>query len=95
MAIGCLHTLRHHGVRVPEELSLVGFDNILVAEFLSPPLTTVDLHMRDIGINGMRRLHDLLRETDRRKTIRTHETMLIVRQSSAPPRGVYAGFAAV
>lgn len=48
-AIGALHFARQAGVRVPQELSLVGFDDIAVAAYTEPPLTTVAQHKYEMG----------------------------------------------
>jgi LacI family transcriptional regulator len=88
MAIGCLRTLRERGIAVPREMSLVGFDNIPVAEYLNPPLTTVDLHMREVGVAGMRRLQTLLDRAYTGPRLRTHPTDLVVRASTGPAPGV-------
>jgi DNA-binding LacI/PurR family transcriptional regulator len=49
MAVGALHALRKHGVRVPEEMAVVGFDGIALGGFVTPELTTVDYSRADIG----------------------------------------------
>jgi DNA-binding LacI/PurR family transcriptional regulator len=49
VAIGVLRALRAAGIRVPEDVSVVGFDNIPAAEHLQPPLTTVDHTVSEIG----------------------------------------------
>jgi LacI family transcriptional regulator len=49
IAIGVLRGLRAAGLRVPDDVSVVGFDNIPSAEHLQPPLTTVDHTVREIG----------------------------------------------
>src|SRR3954466_12857721 len=49
MAIGALETARRRGVRVPHDLSLIGFDDIRYARYCDPPLTTVAQPMRQIG----------------------------------------------
>ena len=41
MAIGCIEALQKHGVRVPEDVSVMGFDNITIGKYVSVPLTTV------------------------------------------------------
>src|SRR5690606_15371653 len=41
MAIGALHAIRERGLRVPDDVSLVSYDNAPFARFLDPPLTTV------------------------------------------------------
>jgi LacI family transcriptional regulator len=84
MVIGCLRALREHGMSVPHDMSLVGFDNIPVSEYLDPPLTTVDLHMRQVGAAAMNRLRGLLNGTDAQPLISIHPTHLVVRASTAP-----------
>ncbi len=52
MAIGALHRLNRSGVKVPEEVKIVGFDNIPLSELIDPSLTTVAQPIRDLGINA-------------------------------------------
>lgn len=49
MAVGVLRELREQGLRVPQDVSVTGFDNIRLAEFASPPLTTVHIPREEIG----------------------------------------------
>lgn len=49
MAIGAIHALREAGKRVPEDVAVVGYDDIPVAEFSDPPLTTIRQPMREVG----------------------------------------------
>jgi len=49
MALGVLRGVRDHGLRVPEDLSVTGYDNIILSEFASPPLTTVEVPREEIG----------------------------------------------
>jgi len=49
MALGALHVLHQAGIRVPEEIAVIGFDDIDEAEFAEPPLTTVHQPTYDIG----------------------------------------------
>nr|WP_232365056.1 LacI family DNA-binding transcriptional regulator [Salinimonas marina] len=49
MATGAINVLRSHGLRVPEDISVVGYDNIDYASYLTPKLTTIDYPVRDIG----------------------------------------------
>jgi len=49
IAVGVLRALRAAGIRVPDDVSVVGFDNIPIAEHLHPPLTTVDHTVHEIG----------------------------------------------
>ena len=49
MAIHLLKALKQHGVNVPNDVSVTGFDNLAEAELLSAPLTTVNAHVRELG----------------------------------------------
>ena len=55
-AIGVMSALREAGVRVPEDVSVTGFDGIPSARFTSPPLSTVHVPMRKIGVAAIERL---------------------------------------
>ncbi len=61
MAMGALDAARHHGLRVPADLSVVGFDDIRFARHTNPPLTTVAQPTREIGEGCVRLLLDILR----------------------------------
>ncbi|MFE9693125.1 LacI family DNA-binding transcriptional regulator [Micromonospora sp. NPDC005806] len=87
MTIGALRALHDLGVRVPDQVSLVGFDDLQLAALLPPPLTVVDRPMEEQGALAMRlllgRLQDSQDSTPRRIVL---ETKLLVRGSTAPPR---------
>ena len=53
MALGALSLAKRRGLKVPDDLSIVGFDNIALSEFCDPPLTTVSQPRFDIGREGM------------------------------------------
>ena len=61
MALGVLRALHEAGVRVPADVSVVGFDNIPEAAYITPPLTTVTQPFREVG---RRSIEMLLRETE-------------------------------
>jgi LacI family transcriptional regulator len=81
MAIGCLSELRAAGVRVPEQVSVTGFDDVAVAGDLSPALTTVRLPM---GEMGQRCLSLVLKEPGLRPRRQTVPAELVVRDSTGP-----------
>lgn len=56
MAIGCLFALTEQGIRVPEDIALAGFDDIPIARFVSPPLTTVRVRIAELGRRALERL---------------------------------------
>jgi LacI family transcriptional regulator len=56
MAIGCLCCLGEAGVQVPRDVALVGFDDIPLARFVNPPLTTVRVRIAELGELALERL---------------------------------------
>jgi LacI family transcriptional regulator len=91
-AIGCLTALRELGVRVPEDVSLVGFDDIPIARYLSPPLTTVRVPIAELGRRAMSRL--LARVAGGGPGDGAHEVIaptLSIRASAGPAAGVPSG----
>lgn len=57
-AIGAMRVFSAAGLRIPEDLSIVGFDNIPYCELCTPPLTTIDQHAYELGALAVRRLLD-------------------------------------
>lgn len=60
LAIGVINALRERGIRVPEDINVMGFDNIALAEIYYPRLTTVSRPLYDMGSVGMRLLIKLI-----------------------------------
>lgn len=58
MAMGVYEAARSLGIRIPEDLSVVGFDNIQTAQFMSPPLTTVTQPLEEMGATATRTILD-------------------------------------
>ncbi|MGW5666548.1 LacI family DNA-binding transcriptional regulator [Micromonospora sp. NPDC003776] len=86
LAIGVLRGLQRAGVRVPEQVSVVGFDNIFGADFCSPALTTVAAPLRALGTAAVRELLAQLRGVPaHRGASPVLPTRLVVRESTAPP----------
>jgi len=56
MALGCLHAFNEAGVAVPGDVALAGFDDIPMARFVSPPLTTVRVAMAELGARALERV---------------------------------------
>jgi LacI family transcriptional regulator len=85
-AIGALRKLNQLGYRVPDSFSLVGFDDITLAQFTSPPLTTIQVDREMLGQMGVRLLLDRVRAPARTAIKTTLGVKLIERSSVAPPR---------
>jgi DNA-binding LacI/PurR family transcriptional regulator len=84
MAIGGYEALAGAGLRVPEDISVVGFDDLPEAEWVSPPLTTVRQPLKEMGGNALRVLARLIAgETPQTARIEL-ATTLVVRGSTRP-----------
>ncbi|MBU5423084.1 LacI family DNA-binding transcriptional regulator [Cellulomonas hominis] len=85
-ALGVLRAAREHGVRVPRDLSVVGFDDLPVTPWLDPPLTTVRQPLAEMGDAAVTLVHRA-REGTRGPAHLELATWLVVRESTAPPAG--------
>ena len=83
MAIGLMRTLFSAGLRVPEDISVAGFDDIEFAAVAEPPLTTIHQPRRELGQAAASALIELLQGRPSPKRIRL-ETELVIRDSVAP-----------
>lgn len=92
MALGAMGYFQDSGMRIPDDVSIVGFDDIHLASLVRPSLTTIKQSIREVGETAARLLLDILERKD--GTLRAGEvklpTELKVRQSSGPPRKVVA-----
>jgi len=86
MAAGLLNGLHRHGVRVPEDVSVVGFDDIPEAEFLIPPLTTVRQDLAAVGRLGVRLLVEQIEGTaPAEQAPRRIDPVFVLRDSTSSP----------
>jgi LacI family transcriptional regulator len=83
MAIGAILALADNGLRVPEDVSITGMDDIPEAAYLRPPLTTVRLGLEEEGRKTFRRLLTLM--TGEETELRPTPAKVILRQSTSPP----------
>ena len=90
LAIGVLNGLQVAGIQVPEDISVVGFDNIVFSAYTNPPLTTLDQPKRYIGAEAAHLTLGLLEphtvEEPLEKKIQKLKGNLLIRQSTAPPK---------
>jgi DNA-binding LacI/PurR family transcriptional regulator len=84
LAIGVIRSARAAGLRVPDDLAVVGVDDITLAGAMDPPLTTVALPARAMGVEAMRTLDQVWAGTVRRARKVKLETHLVVRESCGP-----------
>ncbi|MFF3607910.1 LacI family DNA-binding transcriptional regulator [Streptomyces sp. NPDC002463] len=83
-AIGVMEAARACGLRVPEDLSVVGYDDVMIARWSSPPLTTIHQPLREMGEEAVQMLLRL-RAGEPSVTRMELATSLVVRKSTAPP----------
>ncbi|WP_051939123.1 LacI family DNA-binding transcriptional regulator [Phaeacidiphilus oryzae] len=87
MAVGVYDTLRARGLRVPEDVSVIGFDDLPEADWVSPRLTTVRQPSTELGAEAVKLLRELTRGEDegvRRPARMELATELVVRSSTGP-----------
>jgi LacI family transcriptional regulator len=88
MAIGLLASVQAGGARVPQDLAVAGFDDIPIARFASPPLSTVRVPIAELGAQATRLLlRALSRPKSRARRHETLKTTLVLRASCGSPIG--------
>nr|WP_263324456.1 LacI family DNA-binding transcriptional regulator [Neobacillus sp. Marseille-Q6967] len=80
LAIGALRALQEANLKVPEDVAIIGFDDIEAAKFASTPLTTIRVHTREMGKTGVKLLLDRLNGRELPLTV-TLPTELVIRES--------------
>jgi LacI family transcriptional regulator len=94
MAIGALSALRESGVRVPEDMAVAGFDDIPLARFMDPPLSSVHVPICELGSRAVEiLLHGVTHKNDHERRRERVSTKLVIRRSTGgesaerpPPR---------
>ncbi|MGA3162208.1 MAG: LacI family DNA-binding transcriptional regulator [Terracidiphilus sp.] len=84
-ALGAMRSIRLRGLRVPQDISVVGFDDLFIASYLQPPLTTIRQPMRRMGKLAMESLFKLMSWDESEIHIKV-DAELIVRESTARMR---------
>lgn len=59
-AIGCMEALKEYGIRVPEDISVIGCDDHLLCAYMTPGLTTIRTHMEQLGVEATREVFRLI-----------------------------------
>lgn len=85
MALGVLHAIRAHRLRVPDDISVVGVDDIAMAAHANPPLTTIAQPKYRMGRLAMQTLHRMLQgHLPPEESFTLMESPFVVRESTAP-----------
>ncbi|MBI0230781.1 DNA-binding transcriptional regulator CytR [Yersinia pestis] len=86
MAVGAIWQAKQLGLRIPQDVSLVGFDDLKLSQFCDPPLTTVAQPRYQIGQQAMLLLLEQLQGHSVQSGSRLLDTELIIRESTAAPK---------
>lgn len=86
VAFGALHAIRRRGLRVPQDIALVGFDDVPLSEYIDPPLTTLRLPAYQLGQGAANLLVRLIRKESIENFQILLKTKLIIRESCGASR---------
>jgi LacI family transcriptional regulator len=86
MAVGCYEALKEQGLRIPEDVSVIGYDDDEVARHLNPQLTTVLLPHRSMGRWAVQKVLPAGPVAPSKHQLVTFDCLLVERQSVGPPR---------
>lgn len=81
MAIGAISTCHKHKIRVPEDISFIGFDDMSFSAYINPPLTTIHRPVKEIASTGARELMNLINHPETEKKRIYVDTEFVVRES--------------
>jgi DNA-binding LacI/PurR family transcriptional regulator len=85
MALGAMARLREAGIAIPNDVSIVGFDDIPEAPFFSPALTTIRQDFSDLGRKGLGYLLAIIEDPDEEKRQHVIQPQLVLRDSTQAP----------
>jgi DNA-binding LacI/PurR family transcriptional regulator len=86
IAVGAMDAIKHAGLRIPEDISVVGFDDIHLAAEMNPPLSTVHVPKKTMGMIAARRLVDIIKRREDTPYKTLVPASLVIRGSTAGPR---------
>lgn len=84
-AIGAIHALKEAGIRVPEDVSVVGFDDVQAASIVEPRLTTIKQPLTKMGIMAAKEVLSQIETPDSEQRVILIKPELVLRNSTAPP----------
>ena len=89
---GCIKAFREFNIRIPQDLSIIGFDNLPMSATMDPPLTTIDVSKRKIGYFAITLLDELIRSTERQPAVKILVGANLVVRNSVVLRPAAPGF---
>lgn len=82
MALGSINACSNAGLKIPEDMSIIGFDNTLLSQITSPSITSVDQNMAEVGRMSAERIVDMIDKEKVEYKVSTLPTKLIIREST-------------
>lgn len=82
MAIGFIQAVKSRGMRVPKDISVIGYDNIAMAQYIAPRLTTIDQPSYDMGYAAFEMLYSQLQKSLEQPDSRKFDPVLVSREST-------------
>jgi LacI family transcriptional regulator len=86
MAMGAMDAVRNRGLRIPDDISILGFDNIPQSAMVFPPLTTVQQPLEQMGRVATQMLLGILKDPEKEHGRIELPTELILRESTSAPK---------
>lgn len=83
---GCIKALREFNVRIPQDISVIGFDNLPMSATMEPPLTTIDVSKTKIGYLAIRLLDELINADDKQPPVKILVGANLVTRGSVAPK---------
>ena len=87
MAIGAINAIHDYGLQVPNDMSVIGFDDTAYAQIVKPSLTTVNQNIPSIGARAVRSLIEMIETPDYSPPVLIEPVKLIIRESTSRRRG--------
>lgn len=82
IALGCVDAIQHRGMKIPEDMGVMTFDDYPFSQMIDPPLTVVDIHVRDMGAQAGKFLVDIIRHPNMQIQTYITTSNVIPRQST-------------
>lgn len=82
IALGCVDAIRDKGLKIPEDIGVMAFDDYPFSQIIEPQLTVVDINVRDMGAQAAKFLVDIIRHPNMQIQTYITTSNVIVRQST-------------
>ena len=82
IALGCVDAVNKRGLRIPKDIGVMAFDNFPFSQIIEPPLTVVDINVRDMGAQAAKFLTDIMRHPNMQIQTYITTSNVIVRGST-------------